>query len=209
MPERRSDSESTDPTTERDRIPTEGEYPPVDSKQDFVRRYKAGEFGNAAPTWDDIKSFLESGWDEGPVHIRNRIAGGPTWYDVLPRNVPGVWERACRFHGCDPSSLYISAMAPTQRTMIQGELMQTPKGLEFFYSPLALPMREALNKSFFRTFGVGAIVLCKFYMNPVSFDWLHILLERYPGHVIEFSVYSVEWGTLPGYNTVFWEVRNY
>lgn len=188
---------------------TEVEYPPVLTKRDFVRRYKAGEFGNAAPTWDTIKEFLESGYDLGPIHIRNRITGADTWYNLEPGDVPLVWEAICR-KGFKPDDLYLSAMAPTEKTMFQGEALQTPEGLKVTYTFCRKPMRDALKESCLYATGIRANTLLKDYLCANSYEWLQTLFDRYPEHVVEFSVYRRCWGTLyPRFNTVFWEVRKY
>ena len=80
---------------------------------------------------------------------------------------------------------------------------------ELFYSRVAKPMREALKEKSFNVTGLEAEILLRYYLCSRSLEWLKILLERYPEHVVEFSSYGVNWGTLRGYNTVFWEVRLY
>lgn len=182
-------------------------WQPVLTKVDFVKRYAAGEFGNAAPTWNDAEDFLRRGYQD-LCHIRNRVAGGPTWYNVRANRVYALWYEI-KGSGIDPSTLYISAMAPTAKTLFQGEVMQTEKGLSLFYSSIAKPMREALAESSKTVVGWRASALLHYYMDERSYDWLQVLLDRYPFHVIEFSTYGVQWGTVSGYNTVFWEVRLY
>lgn len=181
---------------------------PVLSKRDFAKRYEAGEFGNHAPTWNTLSEFLASGYN-GLIHLRNRIAGGKTWYNVAPNDVDLYWQEALN-SGLKPSDLYLSAMCPTEKTLIQGEIMQSEHGgYNLYYTQVAKPMREALKESSKTTKGTLAMVFLGFYLDPNSIDWIRTLLTRYPGHVIEFSTFSVNWGTLPGYNTVIWEVRNY
>ena len=184
------------------------EFDSVDSKLDFVRRYKSGEFGNHSPTWDNISEFLQSGWDSGLIHIRNRIAGGETWYDIPCSNVPSVWEKCLRA-GYKPGDLYLSAMAPTEKTLIQGEIQQTPVGLSLFHTCVARPMREALTINSHQDYGIISLTLLRHFMCVGSFEWMETLLDRYPGHVLEFSVYDHNWGTVPGRNTLWWEVRAY
>jgi hypothetical protein len=196
----------------KDEMPFEStvEWLPVNSKQDFARRYKKGEFGNASPTFDTPNEYLQSGYHgTSKIHIRNRVQGGPTYYDVEPCDFDTVWRMACQHQ--PPDTFYISLMAPTEKTVIQGELFQDPADgrLRFFYSTVKLPMRDALKQESNSVDWLTARGLLMTYMNQKSYDWLQELIDRYPGHVIEFSVYSVEWGTMPGYNTVFWEVRNY
>jgi hypothetical protein len=179
---------------------------PVRTKQDFVRRYKLGEFGNHAPTWDTAVEYYNSGY-QGMVHIRNRVAGGMTWYNVDPFTFSNRWNAAARHYG--ETKLYISAMAPTEQTLFQGELVRGLRGLNLTYSIVAKPMRDALHEQSRFADGALSLFLLQRYLDTNSYNWLQVLVERYPDHAIEFSTYSVQWGTLPRYNTVFWEVRLY
>lgn len=182
---------------------------PVLTKHDFVRRYAKGEFGNASPTWDDIQDLGDSEYD-GLVHIRNRVAGGPTWYNIPSFPDAGEkWFDLTEDQGVDPASLYISAMAPTEKTLFQGEVIQGLKGLDLTYTTVAKPMRDALREQTNNAQGIRALTLLRHFLCSRSWDWMVYLLDAYLDHAIEFSTYSVNWGTLPGYNTVFWEVRLY
>ena len=187
---------------------------PVTCKHDFVRRYAAGEFGNASPTW---QSFLEwsscSPWERfghGQLyHIRNRIAGEETWYNLTAAILGRIWNTAAKKYGV--GDLYISAMAPHHLNLLQGEVMEGPWGWSLYYAPgcKGLPMRDALAFNPLTLQGLQAKLLIRQAMNDLSFEWLEHLLATYDEHVVEFSVFSTCWGTVPGYNTVFWEVRRY
>lgn len=180
------------------------------TKRDFVRRYAQGEFGNASPTWNTFAEWYrtEDASLDWLYHIRNRITGGQTWYNIKGWDLRGAWEKATKVVG-DPRLLYISAMAPSEKTILQGEVLRTKDYLNLLYSPIAKPMREAMQELQIGVVGLQALVLLKSCMNANSWDWLQYLFDAYPDHVIEFSTYSVEWGTVPGFNTVYWEVRNY
>lgn len=184
-------------------------YPPVLTKKDFVRRYQLGEFGNRAPTWDSFDEWCDDKKDFNALyHIRNRVAGGPTYYNVPGYKLWGKWDKLCS--NVKSSSLYISAMAPTEKTVFQGEVQESKgDGLLLTYSTVVATMREALAKETRHSFGVMAECLLLYHMDHPSWEWLWVLLDRYPEHVIEFSVYSTCWGTIPNRNTVFWEVRKY
>lgn len=182
---------------------------PILSKRQFVREYKAGHFGNAAPTWNNLDEWLQDKTThaKGLFHIRNRVAGGPTWYNLQWRSVYDIWTNLVEKTGLDYSSLYISAMAPHDRGTIQGEVMQSIDHLELTYTSAKRPMRDAFAEFTATTRGIDAVRVLKHYMCPNSWDWLNYLLDAYPGHVIEFSCFSVNWGTIPHENTVWWEVR--
>lgn len=182
---------------------------PVLSKRDFVQRYEAGEFGNRAPTWNTLEEFLASGY-WGLIHIRNRVAGGPTWYDVPAGKVEKRVVEVCYREGVTQDQLYFSGMAPTTLTLLQGEVLENSIGrLQLFYSTVPKPMRESLVLGGKQVSGLAADAILNSYLNPKSLGWLKWLLSAYPGHVVEFSCYSQCWGTVPGMNTVFWEIRLY
>lgn len=181
---------------------------PVRNKLDFVPRYKAGEFGNHSPSWDTVEELVASNYF-GPVHFRNRIAGGPTWYNVPSFCAKNWMENLVENGSLDPALIYLSAMAPHRFNVIQGEVRQDTEHLHVWYSTAPnLPMRDALEKEHLAAEGLRASLLLQEAMDPVSWDWLNYLLEAYPDHVVEFSTFSVGWGTL-GWNTVFWECRLY
>lgn len=183
--------------------------PPVTTKKDFVRRYQLGEFGNRSPTYDNLRHFVSSNPPSGLYHIRNRIAGGPTFYDVPCEEVQERWDELTLEKDISPENLYISAMAPTAGTLIQGELMRGVGGLYLHYTNVRKPMRDALKEESHHATGLTVKILLETYLNVKSLEWMYALLDRYPDHVIEFSVYNQCWGTDPGFNTVFWEVRQY
>jgi hypothetical protein len=183
-------------------------HPPVLTKKDFVRRYALGEFGNHSPTWDTFREWLGSNpLASSLYHIRNRIAGGKTWYNVPALRMGEVWRAASEEVGI--ANLYISAMAPTEKTVFQGEVQRGLWGLDVYYSTVAKPMREALAESSSSVSGLNADLLLRRYLNQKSYDWLMYLLDEFPSHVVEFSTYSVNWGTVEGHNTIFWETRLY
>lgn len=180
------------------------EFPPITSKQQFVREYKKGTFGNRAPTWDTLEEYLRSNYRGGLLHLRNRVAGGETFYDLSPGELVEKWDRID-----NPKNFYCSAMAPHDKGLIQGEIQLGVTGLELYWAPALVPMREALAKEGKQVRGLLAVSLLKENLCPNSWEWLNVLLDRYPEHVIEFSSFSVCWGTLPNFNTVVWEVRLY
>src|SRR4029079_14257562 len=68
---------------------------PVLTKGDFVQRYKQGEFGNASPTWNTFDEYLAANYS-GQLHIRNRVAGGPSWYNVPSDRVRHCLRKLCK-----------------------------------------------------------------------------------------------------------------
>lgn len=130
-----------------------------------------------------------------------------TWYNVPNWSMEETWQAALAQF--DANQLYISAMAPTERTVAQGEVLNSEQGLTLRFSRVKKPMREALAEEERTVVGLRAYFFLQTFCNAKSWEWLKVLLERYPDHVVEFSCYEVCWGTEPGYNTVYWEVRRY
>lgn len=178
---------------------------PVLTKADFVRRYQAGEFGNHSPSWDTPHEMAVAVDPHTLVHLRNRVAGGSTYYNITAADAWDLWTEM----GPKIGQWYCSAMAPTRSTILQGEVMEGPWGLNLTWTHIRKPMRDALAVYQEYDTGLTAKHLLQRSMNDLSWEWLQYLLESYPDHVIEFSVYDHCWGTVPGHNTVFWECRRY
>lgn len=188
--------------------PTVWRPPPVLSKSDFAVRYQRNEFGNASPTWDNITEFLRAKYT-GPIHIRNRLPGEETWYNIPAGRVLEVYNRILDAGKYREQDLYFSAMCPTEKTLFQGEVQRSKNYLDLTYTTVAKPMRDALREQTLHASGIGAWCLLRTYLCPNSYDWLQQLFDNYPDHVVEFTTLSTEWGTIPGYNTIFWECRAY
>ena len=189
---------------------------PVNTKADFVKRFIKGEFGNKTPSWNNLDEYLDdpisNSYGDDPYHIRNREKGGHTFYHIpqvlLPKFVRQYIEEGLITEG----KYYLSQMIPRRierRLVIQGEVHQTPNYVDLYYSTIPTPMRDSLALGGKQITGYRAWATLRYCLCPRSFEWLSELLDRYPKHVVEFSTYSTCWGTLHGYNTVFWEVRNY
>ena len=178
------------------------------TKSDFVSRYQQGEFGNKSPTWLTLADFLESEQqydDKAVFHLRNRTPGGETYYDLSPVSLIHTWS----IQNNKDTGWYCSQMCPTDHTLIQGEVMRSEYGLSLYYSTVRQPMRIALALQSRQVFGIMANVLLQHYMCPNSWEWLNHLLDEYQGHVVEFTTLDLQWGSVKGYNTLFWEVRLY
>lgn len=184
---------------------------PVKSKQDFVRRYLLREFGNCSPSWGTLEQWLTNLYNRPTndrFHIRKRIPWVLGDYtDQTPVMLIRNWRDLAHEYG--EQNLYISTMAPEEKKIFQGEVALGPWGYYLYYNTYALPMRQGMALITYSAQGLRAKLLLDHYLCPNSREWLDYLLESYPNHVVEFSTYSVEWGTLPGYNTLFWEVRQY
>lgn len=177
----------------------------VKTKQDFYERFYRGEFGNHGLMWSSLQKWKDSQYKK-PIAIRTLKPGGRCDYDI-PCNE--VEQRTEEFHKQGWLELNWSAMAPTERIIIQGEGVLSVGGLQLFISKEKFPMREALRIGGFHTSGVLAMSHLRITCDPDSFDWLMYLFEAYDEHVVEFSIFECCWGVVANKNTVIWEVRKY
>lgn len=110
--------------------------------------------------------------------------------------------------GLDPSRIVINESAPDDRLLLQGECVYEPGGIYLRGSFERTNMRKAMENAWVRT-GLEAAELLRQLATPASYDMLRELMDEYQNHVIEFGIYDCLLGTMPGHNTVIWEVRKY
>lgn len=116
-------------------------------------------------------------------------------------------------HGADPDLMYISAIHAqfNDSVTMQGELSRWPTGwrLEAVVGKDAPGiLRYAMAKASVYS-GLVARHILECHLWPSSYEDLLALFELYPDSVVELSACSFEVGTVPGRNTIIWEVRNY
>ena len=157
--------------------------------------------------WDTYDQWWFSNYP-GRIAIRTKVRGGRCDYLIPKKDVASRYQSFIS-DGYHPSQIHFSAQCPEEDKIIQGEVQRGTRGLELTYSRSVLPMRDALRTDPHHATGMRARILLQSAMCSQSFDWLHELLDRFENHVVEFTTLRYPWGVLPGFNTVFWEVRNY
>jgi hypothetical protein len=70
-------------------------------------------------------------------------------------------------------------------------------------------MRDALKKQRLDAYGIAANEMIKHYMTPSSYEDFKAIVDLYPEHVVELSIYSICLGNISGRNSIIWEVRKY
>lgn len=141
------------------------------------------------------------------VRYRGEHGGGVCLFNVLRDQVPVILEKLIQ-DGHSPDRIIMNESAPDHLLLLQGELMQSDKGLYLTGSYEKTDMRSAMKKAW-EAEGLQVNAILKYLASPGSYDMLMDLLDRYPGHVIEFGIYDCFLGWGRGHNTVIWEVRNY
>lgn len=176
---------------------------PVNNKSSYYRRWLAGEFGNRPRAWGHIDELEKSSY-VGLVNIRSTVAGSTKTTHHVPKSL-------CRAKlaelGLPIAEAKFNEAMPDESLLIQGELSCDHCGWRLSYSFDKAVMRTAMQNAR-HVDGIVARVLLGEFCDASSFDDLSALLDEYPDHVIEFSVYRFPVGDCRR-NTIVWEVRRY
>jgi hypothetical protein len=179
----------------------------IRTKRQNYKLCHAGAYGNRVRWWDSIEAWAASGYDE-PVAMRVALeqGGGPKAFHVPPCNVETIVELWGGL-GIRREQIRLSEMADGRR-ILQGQYVNDFTG-EFLHTFETGPMPEALAASHAYSFGLRSKLLLQAHMSPSSYADLEVLLEQYPDHVFEISVWASCLGDTPGRNAIIWEVRRY
>jgi hypothetical protein len=201
-----SGSSSSSRTRDREPGSSEAGYgvrPPITDKRQASKLFAQGSFGNYVQQWDNLDEVKASGY-KGLLVLRTRDSGGGG------RAIYDLTVEAAEEEDFDYRVNYFNEQLNDQHkhVTIQGEVCRSVRGLEFRYCMLNLPMRPAMEGHSKHASGFAALDLLQRYCCPRGYDCIMELLDLYPDHVLEFTVFDVPCGAL-GWNTIVWEVRNY
>jgi hypothetical protein len=191
--------------------------PQVLTKKQNYRLWQSGAFGNKLRAWRTVEEWRTSGF-KGKVALRTLLGGGgPCIYDLDFCKVDFAindWQHTL---GIPLEAIMINEAAPDADVVLQGEYLndicQDEEGYAlwsyFFYSTFHMHMRDALRVAHEETYGLRADLMLRNAMTPSSYDDWQILLDQYPGHVFEVSIYEHCLGDIPYRNALVWEIRGY
>ncbi|MBD3404679.1 MAG: hypothetical protein GF411_00920 [Candidatus Lokiarchaeota archaeon] len=175
----------------------------ITSKNQMYRMSDKGLFGNRFRSWDSWKEVVDSGF-RGLLSVRSFEIWNPIRiYEKSFHYVSGRMETDLKGR-----KLKFYEATPVESRVIQGELMELPGGLYFRHTFAKRPMREAFEIQDLIATGVNALMVLKNHVDPVSFDELRELLDKYPGCVVEFTEFKIPVGVF-NRTMVVWEVRHY
>jgi hypothetical protein len=181
----------------------------VATKAEYLDRAALGLLGNTMPSWPSVEAALADGHRE-PVMVRCRVPDSPYMRaDVPIAEAQSVIDEFVR-RGARPGSLYLTHMTTAVGRRLNAEVWRSPSGLYLHYSTDQTHLRAALDGPTARHVqNATAYAVLRWACCPDSFDDLMELLDLYPDHCVELTAYDREIGSLPGRNTVIWEVRLY
>jgi hypothetical protein len=189
---------------------------PVLTKSQNYRLWQGGAYGNKLRAWRSVAEWKASGFS-GMVVLRILMSqgGGPCRYNLRPDEVePIVAEWIAQ--GITQDQIMVNEGASDLSVLVQGEYLNSVySGFGhacwgyFIYSRVKAQMRDALKAASAVIHGLQTDHLLKSTMTPSSYsDWL-LLLQQYPNHALEVSIYEKCLGDIPGRNALVWEVRKY
>ena len=177
----------------------------INNKKEFYDLFNRGILGNKALVWNSYEELKKSRWNKGVcIRLGNEKGRKFCIYDIPFENLDKELSKIK-----EKDRLVFNQSMPNKFLSLQGELMNTEKGLYLFYTTIKKPMNLGLKEEQKHAFGLGALNILKAKLYPTTLDDFRHLLEQYPDAVIEFSAYEVPVGNLPGRNAVIWEVRDY
>jgi len=174
----------------------------VEVPQNKVQHYKLylkGFYGNKPLAWRNGTEMWDSGY-RGLCTVRGRKSNSGV--SLRQYGVPAEKAR----HSPD----FVNETMPDTALLIQGEFSQHIEHIDLQYSRIkGIPNQQAMSATpSEHARGIKARCILQHFLDPVSYDHVDLLMDCYPQAVIEFSTFRVSVGDL-GWNTIFWEVRNY
>lgn len=189
-------------------------YVEINNKREFYKLWREGVLGNRTNLYDSFeeaaKAQAHKPWDKQRYGFRE-----------IGRSGGGKWELGTNFYDAkltadrwikEGRKFIIDDSVPNHKSLMQGEVCRTEKGLQSFLAigyglkPMRLTMAAGLHKH--RGYLETRLLLEKF-MDASSRDDLDQLLELYPDSAIELTCFDIKVGHFPNRNTIFWETRNY
>lgn len=191
--------------------------PAPTTKKENYNLYLAGKYGNMLQTWDTLDDYLASGFT-GNVVIRYKQADFNKKfgvYDLKPEEVMPHIEKCIR-EGGSRDLFTLNEAAKDSGLTIQGELRQSDRHWELFYTHSPLPMRLGLEAEPNHAYGHRALAVLRKYLDDIDFDYLMEQFDTYSdthawsarNMTVEFSVWAEPVGTWHR-RMVIWECRVY
>jgi hypothetical protein len=198
-------------------------FPPVLNKVDMYERLNRGEFGNTIERWgswdiwmlETTKKYRDSSKWAVQTASRNQGGPGPVKFNLDAHEVSEV---ATEFRA-KGYAIWISEMIDHRAEIRLWANIHASGDLApgLFVEGVEYPLLDLLKSNWRQQMGdqsrlkrwegLAAKGILKKHLNENSLDDLEILLDRYPGHVVEISATNQMIGTVSGRNAVVWEVR--
>lgn len=178
----------------------------ITNKKQMYDLYLQGALGNALGNWNTLAECIDN-CNDSKVGLRCCKINGPCVTEKTKRELIEIVSNLYTL-GWLESDFIFGESPDHSRSILQGEVCRSERFIDLTYTYEKLPMRSALAKEAQYTSGICALSLLNYYMDTYSYNNLMYLFDTYEDAVVEFSSFDCSCGNL-GWNTIFWEVRNY
>ena len=180
----------------------------IEDKAEFYHHYNSGAFGSRPRTWKKFKDIVKSGWkDKVCIRSTKGVERSKTQYNLTIKEAKNYLNEQEK-KGISRKNFTFNQSMPDEYLLIQGEVMRSTNFYDLTYTRIKKPMNSAFKEQTLYATGLEAISLLQKNMDPESYNNLQELFNCFPDSVIEFSCYGKGVGD-KGWNTIFWEVRDY
>ena len=183
----------------------------INNKKDFYELWNQSHcpLGNRPRTFSSLEEALAFPTKNGLSLRYKGSAGSSILEHGLTHEQLGRRVQELINDGSQLSLMQFSEDFPKHSTrLINGDVWRSEQGLYFNYSHKNNVLRYALRDDGRHAENTHALMLLRECLDGNSYDFLNYLLNEYENHVVEISAFDCKVGVL-GWNTIFWEVRNY
>ena len=180
--------------------------PVVSNKLQMFDLWRNGVFGNRLKVWT-ISEMLEEKSYSGLVGVR--CLGKPGLPYVHHISVLEGIAEATKLSKTYNVETAIFEASPDNHIILQGEMIELDGIFDLRCTRVKKSMRDAFKEEEMNCIGFTAKYMLKNLMSEVSWQEFERLLEEFPEHVYEFTIYDMCLGVNRGCNTIWWEVRKY
>lgn len=181
-----------------------GKIMEIRDKKTMLEVQQRGGLGNFLRTSPEIEG---QGW----YTIRSMERDSPYFVPVMRGYELNATLQALCARGANRDALYVQDIPyPNTDRLIQGELLDGDQGRFYLYYTVGgnLNLRDDLRERGQHVEGLKAEILLETLLTPTEWYNLMELMEKFPGHVTEFTLFSKPCGALNS-RLVIWETRLY
>jgi hypothetical protein len=196
---------------------------PVLTKEQNYRLWQGGAYGNRLRAWRTYREWHNDvillNRFEGLTVLRQLGSGGGRCsYDLDRSGTINTYTQWIYDLDVPAGEIMFNEASPRDRAVVQGEYLNDVRVVAdgsvasgiFRYSTVrGRHMRDSMAERTEEASGLRADAILRSAMTPSSYEDWRVLLDEYPGHVLEVSVFDCCVGDLPDRNALVWEVRTY
>lgn len=180
------------------------------SKHCYYKLSESGILGNTPKSWRNLQELKQSGF-HGKVHIRYMV---PQSLFIKENVQEKDLEKAVKDLeklGADRRYMKFSESLDDNDIVLSGIISRSEEYYDLYFTHEKISLRKAEGVKGLMQFATGLFAhgMLRAFLCWSSYEDLQSIFDLFPDSIVEFTVYKRDVGTLPGRNTIFWEVRNF